>query len=271
MNRLTYHYYVNDGTPWTVLPDFSRLPFSKTGSTDNIDISVKPADRNDNFAFTWQGYLSIPVAGNYTFETISDDGSKFYFNSGYASTLPATVNNDGLHAARAVSGTVAVAVPGIYPISVAFFEQAGFEQMQLSWSGPGIAKQRIPNEAFVLVKTPFPSLSPAISVGAVQNAAVAVLAGKAADLATTISAYPNPFAERLTISFRNPRENNVITVSLVDMTGRKVYTLRAGKLPAGNNILRLDLPRMLKEGMYVTQVYDNGILVKSLDVIKVKR
>jgi hypothetical protein len=132
-NGINYKYY--EGT-FTALPDFSALAVVKTGVTPNADISVRTPGRNDNFALLWEGYINIPASGVYTFETISDDGSKLYFNTSYSFGATPLVDNDGLHAPRSASGNVSVPAPGRYPIAITYFEKDGGETMQVYWTGP---------------------------------------------------------------------------------------------------------------------------------------
>jgi parallel beta-helix repeat protein len=141
---LNYKYYEGN---WDVLPDFNALTPVKTGTTPNVDISVK--NINEYFGLLWEGYINIPTAGNYTFETVSDDGSKFYFNSAYAANGNALVNNDGLHAAQSATGVVNVPAAGSYPVAISFFQKSGGESMQLYWTGPGITRQLVPDAAFI--------------------------------------------------------------------------------------------------------------------------
>ena len=44
-----------------------------------------------HFAMRWRGMISIPVAGDYTFQTTSADGSMLYIDQ------QLVVNNDGKH------------------------------------------------------------------------------------------------------------------------------------------------------------------------------
>ncbi|MBS1745374.1 MAG: fibronectin type III domain-containing protein [Bacteroidetes bacterium] len=127
LQGLNYKYY--EGS-WSVLPDFNTLTPVKTGITPNFDISVR--NRDDQFGFVWQGYIKVPVAGTYTFETYSDDGSKLWLAPYDANATP-LVNNDGLHGVQYKGGTVTLQ-PGIYPISAAFFEQGGDQVMQVYWT-----------------------------------------------------------------------------------------------------------------------------------------
>ncbi len=127
LQGLQYKYYEGN---WSVLPDFNTLTPFKTGTSKNIDISIR--NREDQFAVLWQGYIKIPVTGTYKFETYSDDGSKLWLGTYDASATP-LVNNDGLHGSQFNSGTVTLQA-GIYPISVAYFEQQGDQVMQLYWT-----------------------------------------------------------------------------------------------------------------------------------------
>ena len=141
---LAYRYYEGN---WNSLPDFGSLAPVKTGSSANIDLGTR--NRNDYFGFLWEGNISIPAAGTYTFETVSDDGSKFYFNTRYSSTANALVSNDGLHAPTSASGSVYVAAAGSYPVAISFFEKEGGENLcSLYWSGPGFGRQPVPDGAF---------------------------------------------------------------------------------------------------------------------------
>ncbi|RYE12426.1 MAG: hypothetical protein EOP51_31585, partial [Sphingobacteriales bacterium] len=88
LQGLNYKYYQGS---WSVLPDFNALIPVKTGNSPNVDITVR--NQNDNFAFLWEGFINITVAGTYTFETSSDDGSKLYINTPYSFGAVPLVNN----------------------------------------------------------------------------------------------------------------------------------------------------------------------------------
>ncbi len=61
---------------WDRLPDFSKLPVLRQGSTTNFDLQVRTTDTN--VALTFQGYFNAPQSGEYKFWLKSDDGSKLY-------------------------------------------------------------------------------------------------------------------------------------------------------------------------------------------------
>jgi fibronectin type 3 domain-containing protein/predicted esterase len=132
-NGLEYSYYEGN---WSVLPDFASLTPLKTGSIANF--SLAPRIKSDYFGFRFKGYINITTAGTYTFYTNSDDGSKLYINN------ILVVDNDGAHAPQERSGSISLPV-GKHAIMVDFFEAAGGEQCDVSYSGPGVNKQIIPN------------------------------------------------------------------------------------------------------------------------------
>jgi cytochrome c peroxidase len=133
VNGLDYQYY--NGT-WSALPNFSALVSAKAGSVTNFSLNER--QNNDNFGFTFKGYINIPTDGTYTFYTRSDDGSQLSIGN----TL--VVNNDGLHGSKEVSGQIGLKA-GKHAINVGFFERTGGEVLQVNYQGPGISKKLISN------------------------------------------------------------------------------------------------------------------------------
>ncbi|UXP32432.1 fibronectin type III domain-containing protein [Reichenbachiella agarivorans] len=141
---LNYKYF--EGT-WSSLPNFNALTPVKEGISDDVDISI--SEVNDRFAFYWEGYIKIPVAGSYTFETYSDDGSKLYIGDYDENDL--VVNNDGAHGSQYREGTYVFPTAGAYPIVITYFEATGGNTMRVYWKntahGVG-SRQLIPSNAF---------------------------------------------------------------------------------------------------------------------------
>src|SRR5690606_36395817 len=98
-NGLFYTYY--EGS-FDKLPDFSKLNGIKSGHVSTFDLGIRK--RNDNFAVVFEAKIDITTAGNYTFYTNSDDGSKLYINN------KEVVNNDGLHGNIEKSGNISLNV-----------------------------------------------------------------------------------------------------------------------------------------------------------------
>ncbi|MBE7174123.1 MAG: M4 family metallopeptidase [Williamsia sp.] len=259
-NGLSYKYY--EGA-WTSLPNFNTLNPVKTGNSANVDLSQRTPGRNDQYAFLWQGYINIPAPGIYTFETISDDGSKLYFNSLYNPAATATVNNDGVHAPISATGTVNIPAAGLYPISISFFENSEGEQMQVYWTGPNISRQLIPNSAFRVYSSLDAQPQVWQSIGGTTPDAAKLQVGKI---------YPNPFAESISIDFYNNSPTNDISAGVYDVNGRLVYQYHPGKLAPGSNKLQLDLGSShLADGYYIVKVNVNGAPVKTVKMVKAKR
>jgi len=142
---LQYKYY--EGT-WTLLPNFNNLTPKTTGITNNVHLNLR--ERNTNFAFYWEGFINIPVAGGYTFETRSDDGSKLYIGNYNEANL--VVNNDGAHGMQYREGRYTFPAPGAYKIIVTYFQGGGGYGMELYWKntahGVGSTRQLIPDNVF---------------------------------------------------------------------------------------------------------------------------
>ncbi len=145
-----YKYYeIPTGTAtWSILPNFNLLTPTETGVIDNISLSI--AKTTERFGVVYEGFINIPVSGNYTFETNSDDGSKLYIGN-YNPSATALVNNDGLHGAQFREGTINLAA-GTYPFTVTFFQGTGGSGLSVYWkntaNGVGATRQLIPKEFF---------------------------------------------------------------------------------------------------------------------------
>ena len=82
--------------------------------------------------------MNVPTDGIYTFYVDSADGSSLSVGG------VQVVNNDGVHGAQEVSGTLGLKA-GWHAITVDYFEQSDSPLLQVSYSGPGIAKEVIPD------------------------------------------------------------------------------------------------------------------------------
>lgn len=153
LTGLNYKFYTTSEA-WSMLPDFNTLTPDAVGVMPNVSITNR--SQNDEIAYLWEGFINIPVAGNYVFRTTSDDGSKLYLGplngttSPYSHTATAIVDNDGLHGSQSRnSATLSLAV-GTYPIAITFFEGIGGEAMSITWRTPSSPTTyvTIPNSVF---------------------------------------------------------------------------------------------------------------------------
>ena len=135
VNGLDYKYYEGN---WNVLPAFPSINPVKTGTTVNFNLSL--ANRAEQFGVSFTGYIEVPADGEYTFYTLSDDGSSLYIDD------VLVVSNDGLHSAAEKSGTIGLEA-GKHAVKGLFFQQRGAQVFEVSFEGMGITKRAVPESA----------------------------------------------------------------------------------------------------------------------------
>jgi hypothetical protein len=92
----------------------------------------------DNFSVRWSGQVKALASGTYTFYTNSDDGVRLTVNG------VSLVNNWTDHGPTEDTGSIALTAGKLYTLVMEFYENGGGATAQLSYSGPGISKQVIP-------------------------------------------------------------------------------------------------------------------------------
>jgi hypothetical protein len=127
------------------MPDYAALAPYAAASVNSINFgsttgNFATSGRADNVGAVFKGFVNVPATGTFTFFTNSDDGSKLFIGD------QLVVNNDGVHTAQERSGTIALAA-GKHALRVEFFEGTGSTSLLVSYQGPGVSKQSIPNSA----------------------------------------------------------------------------------------------------------------------------
>jgi hypothetical protein len=127
----------------SALPDFSTLtPYASSvhGRIDFPSTNGAFADtgRNDDVAVSWNGWITVPTGGFWTFGTESDDGSRLWIGD------ELVVDNDGLHGMQSRSGEIGLEA-GTHAIRVDFFERGGGAGCIVRFGGPGVAFGVIPD------------------------------------------------------------------------------------------------------------------------------
>ncbi len=120
---LTYSYYTGS---YDYLPDFEALVPEKTGTLDNISFydMLQIRDREDGYAIVYSGYFEAPASAEYTFNIVSDDGSKLYIND------REVIDNDGVHAQVEKESSVYLE-RGKHPFRIEYFEKVGGESFSI--------------------------------------------------------------------------------------------------------------------------------------------
>jgi predicted phosphodiesterase len=128
---LAYTYYEGN---FIAVPNFAGLSPIKSGTALEF-APDKIGQRADHYAIQYSGYIKVPETGVYTFYLRSDDGSKLYLDG------ELVVDNDGSHSANTKEGMKALK-KGMHPIRIDYFEDFLGEELQLFFSGPGMAKSQ---------------------------------------------------------------------------------------------------------------------------------
>ena len=136
---VAFEYYEPNPAQNVALETLAKASPKIEGRLKNFGKYV-PNGRQDAFATKQSAAVYIPQAGNYTFFTASDDGSRLYLDG------QLLVDNDGLHGMVEKGGAVQLEA-GLHEIVVTYFDNGGGDGLQVSWQGPGIEKQPIPAEA----------------------------------------------------------------------------------------------------------------------------
>jgi arylsulfatase A-like enzyme len=138
-----------EGT-WPWLPDFRDM----TGVSQALVPSVSPSPRSrpDDVGLSFEGYLAVPTTGSYLFRTNSDASTCVWVDQARV------IDNDYNFTAAKTSDPISLEA-GLHPIRIHYRHLGGTPSLQLSYSGPGVAMQPIPNSAF-FVEGPPPELHP---------------------------------------------------------------------------------------------------------------
>ena len=247
VNGINYQYY--EGNDFTSVPDFSQLTPVKTGTVSNYDIYI--ANRAEEFAVNFSGYIDVPADGQYTFYTSSDDGSMLYIDNHLV------VNNDGEHALQEQSGTIGLKA-GKHAISVGYFQRKIIASLIVSYSGVGISKQAIPSTVSYIVSNSNSQRKYSVS-GRIDTASSSIKPASANDelllaqLKVGITAYPNPFTNSIMVTITGDAGN--YNLLLVDAIGRTLWTMKGTK-STGTYRQTINASSMQK-GIYFLRVIQN--------------
>lgn len=139
INGISYKYF--EGS-WDRLPDVAGLQPLATGRVYDIDLRAIP-HRGDEFGAQFSGLLNIENEGEYVFYLVSDDGSKLLIDDRLL------IDNDGLHSAQEISGTVSLS-SGRHKLEVWYFERGGGQELSISVEGPQMQKQPLPPRMLII-------------------------------------------------------------------------------------------------------------------------
>lgn len=130
------NYTLFSGNDWKKIPAIASLKPGGKGKTYEISIDEIEDKIKESTAVQFDGWLTIKEKGQYTFATVSDDGSKLFIDG------VQVVDNDGDHGIQEREGSVNLSV-GKHRIKVEYLNAGGGFFLNCLYSGPGIPKQII--------------------------------------------------------------------------------------------------------------------------------
>ena len=222
---ISYEYY--EGT-WDYIPDFDAQTIVASGEATTIGLGN--GERSDSFGYRFNGYINIPIEGDYTFYTNSDDGSNLSIDG------VMIVNNDGTHGEEEVSGSICLQA-GYHKIEVEYFEKTGTNDvLEVSYQGPSISKQLI-NNLYTASETLDVTTFELYDVNEVN----------------ALRVYPNPVFNFLNIEVeKNYWDTNNITFILYDISGRKLQEVQNSDVTEGISM------KDYESGIYLLEVNDGN-------------
>lgn len=149
---LNYKYITGQ---FTTLPNFTTAPAVRQGIIDSVNTGARFRTSADNYAILWTGYLFVPETSTYTFETNSDEGSRFYIDQAYAFDAVPLIDNDGIHGPTSKTADISL-TRGYHQVAITYFERTGGETMELYWSNAtgNLNRRRLSDIYFSYVAVP---------------------------------------------------------------------------------------------------------------------
>jgi hypothetical protein len=103
---------------------------------------------SDQFSVRWSGQILAPASGTFTFHAAADDGVRLHVNG------QQLVNAWYDQGETEYSATIQLTAGQLYPVVMEMYENWGGAAARLRWTGPGIAKQIIPQASLYPDSTP---------------------------------------------------------------------------------------------------------------------
>jgi arylsulfatase A-like enzyme len=123
--------------PWT--PEFTTLTSVGGGVAASLDLSNLTRSSDAGLLFT--GYIQIPSSGAWNFYLSCDTGAHLRIHESQV------VDDDYNHTGAEATGSINLAA-GLHPFRLYYrTDSASTPALDIQWSGPGVAKQTIPDSA----------------------------------------------------------------------------------------------------------------------------
>lgn len=133
LNGWLYKYYEGN---WDRIPNFENITPQSKGKTFLLNIS-NLKHREYNYGFVFYGKIKINNYGDYTFYSMSQEGSEIFIDN------KLVVNNDGIHPMQQRQGSINL-TSGMHEIRIEFFKRLSNEGLVVTIHGPEMITQRLP-------------------------------------------------------------------------------------------------------------------------------
>ncbi|MGE5348237.1 MAG: PA14 domain-containing protein, partial [Actinomycetota bacterium] len=114
-----------------------------TGEADSVGIvntiRIPVGAPSANFGLSLDGYIMVPADGIYTLYAGTDDGVRIWIDD------ELTLDGDVLHHGITNEGRIALRA-GYHAIKVLYFQRLYRQSLSVSWEGPGVTRQAVPQE-----------------------------------------------------------------------------------------------------------------------------
>jgi arylsulfatase A-like enzyme len=153
------NYSLYDGA-WPWVPDLDVLPAIATGQSAGLDLSV--SSLSTNFAIRFEGYLTIPADGQYTFYLTDDSGAEMWIHDAHV------IDDDFNHTGAQVAGSIQLRA-GLHSFRLFYRHATGPRILLLQYAGPGISQQPVPLNLFSVFSTNVPPHPTAVNDAAATS------------------------------------------------------------------------------------------------------
>lgn len=130
---------------WPWVPEFDELEPLSITEVSNIDVKTQVSQASDA-GLCYHGFLEVPSDGVWVFYATSDAGTHLRIHQ--SQVIDDDYNHDGSEA----SGEVLLKA-GLHPFTLYYRTKNQAPKLSLHWSGPGTAKQVIPDACLFRAET----------------------------------------------------------------------------------------------------------------------
>lgn len=220
------HFILNGGSNTNSI-DFTAAPLAGSPSVMSGGINFNPnflppapfypGGPTINFGARFTGAINISTAGQYTFTTTSDDGSRLFVDN------KLVVLDDGPKSALALSSTPITLSAGLHEFRLDYFQQGGNSTLSLNYSGPDTG-----NSSIVVPASAMQTLDP-ISMGnnvsVTQNSTVALSGNNFTQVGMgKLSFNPTSGSATLTVTGDSGRSLHLSGIALASGTTNTINT-----------------------------------------------